>query len=150
VAALIESCISIEPLFRDRAHLNPPILRHIATTLLGRIGLGAEAANAQYHHLAPYPETAIHPNIAVEFGMTFIKPDTRYEVLYEGAFTFEESAMRYMRYEWNPGLAEAFHAFQKQDHTLALTLLRKSLPLSPRSHRGQELLRHLERAVDRG
>jgi hypothetical protein len=148
VASLIESLMSVQPLFRDRAHINPPILSHIATILLGRVGLGSEAANAQCHNLVPYPETAIHPTVAAEFGMTFIQPDTRYEALYEGAFTFEESAIRYMRYEWNPGLAEAFSAFQKQDSIGALTLLRQSLPLSPRSHRGQGLLEHLERSSD--
>jgi tetratricopeptide (TPR) repeat protein/dienelactone hydrolase len=145
LADLIDALISIEPLFRDRSHPHPPILRHIATVLFGRIGLGAEAENASYLGLMPIAETAIHSTVAVEFGMTFIKPDTQYETLYEGAFTFEESAIRYMRYEWNEGLAEAVYAYyRKHDPTRALTLLRKALPLSPRSDLGRKLLKHLE------
>ena len=89
----------------------------------------------------PPSELPIHPAIISFFGLSYASDETRYRYFDEGRFTITEYANRYMNYEWNPLLAEAFHiASSGTDDDVAIAVLKHAIARSPRSAVGHSVL----------
>lgn len=93
-----------------------------------------DVLNAQFKTPFPRVVLPIHPGVISHFGLTFVTPETRYEHLEDGMFTFAEFAGRYMRYEWNAELREAMSGTLPRDKALAK--LEAALQRSPGSFLG--------------
>jgi tetratricopeptide (TPR) repeat protein len=136
-ADMIAARFRDERLFRSPNHPTAPMTAALAIEAFGRLGVDAavlaqlEASPPDW--LFPLTETPIHPSIIARFGLRFVTADTRYLFFNEGRFTFAEFAGRYMRYEWNPLLAEAFHLFWQQQEDAALDAFMRAVPTAPRS-----------------
>lgn len=76
-------------------------LRHV----FRQLGAAAEQAEAALRSLsrAPFPpqELPIHPRIGDYFGLPYAASETRHVYYPEGDFTFEEFAVRYMKFQFN-------------------------------------------------
>lgn len=136
-ADLISERFRDEQLFLSPNHPAPPLAAILANEVFRRIGVTAEVlaglAAAPPDGLFPPTETPIHPSIIAQFGLTFVTRDSRYRYFNEGRFSCAEFAARYMRYEWNPLLAEAFHIYWSGDEDAALTAFIRAVPTAPRS-----------------
>jgi tetratricopeptide (TPR) repeat protein len=143
----IVSRYQTEPLFRSPSHLETPLTLHLAAQLFERLDMDpavveAAAANPPTG-LFPISATPIHPSVVEKFGLKFIGKDHRYRYFDEGSFTFEEFAGRYMRFAWNPKLAEGMHWFREGQHDKALEALEQAVVTSPRSAIGRFVLSDL-------
>jgi tetratricopeptide (TPR) repeat protein len=153
IADLIEERFREEALFRTPYHPNLPLMLHLAGQFFQHFGMGEAAIKNMYERVrvAPMPETElpIHPAVARHFKLTYADAWTLYQIHDEGRFTFTEYALRYMRYDWNPDLAEGI-ASVGQDVTRALPKLEAGLERSSNSAKGwfsyAEALRRLGRA----
>ncbi len=136
-ADLIAARFRSERLFLSPNHPTPSLAAILATEVFGRIGVDTAVldglAAAPPDGLFPSTETPIHPSIIAQFGLTFVSPDARYRYFNEGRFSLAEFATRYMRYEWNPLLAEAFHIYWSGNQDAALTAFTRAVPTAPRS-----------------
>jgi tetratricopeptide (TPR) repeat protein len=126
-----------ERLFRTPNHPEVRLTMMLASDVFARLGMAphliTQMAASPPHSLFPLSEMPVHPNIIEHFGLQFIAPDTRYRYFNEGSFTFEEFAHRYMRYEWNPDMAKAFHLFWAQQFEAAVPIFQAALRASPRA-----------------
>ena len=125
----------------------------LAEHLFSRLGMDpaivtAAAANPP-PDLFPVSAPPIHPRVAEKFGLTFADARSRYRYFDEGSFTFEEYCGRYMRFEWNPELAEGLYWYRNKDMDKALAALEKGVPASPRSAIGRAVLADLLAAKNR-
>lgn len=128
-------------LFRSQNHPETELTLKMASALFTRMGVPDEVLaairNVDPGMLFPPTEAPLHPSVISHFGLTWADKNTRYRFFHEGRFTFAEYAARYMRYEWNSLLAEAFHWFWAGEKAKALQLFCRSLPASPRSAIGR-------------
>lgn len=146
LADFIDQSFRSENLFATRERLRMPLFARITSTMLHRMGLNPLRANDLMEAPFPAGETPIHPGVLRHFGMTSPEPDHRYEMLDEGAFTFEQYCRRYMRYEWNEKLHAAI-LLSESNPALAIPALRLALETSPGSRAGLRALDDAERAV---
>jgi len=120
------------------------LLAELAKTLFSQMGLNPvlldNITNADYGALVPVTELPIHPAIATHFRLRFIGAEHRYTYFGEGRFTFEEYALRYMNFIWDPLLAEGFDAGNKRDFARSAELLEQALKVSLRSAHGHVFL----------
>jgi hypothetical protein len=129
-----------ENLFRSADHLEPAMSAWLASEVFSRMG----ADPAAIVRLVAKPpdeyrptETSIHPAVARHFGLTYAPPDRRYRFFDEGCFGFAESTRRYMRYEWNPLLAEGLSLLRQKKTSLAVIKLEAAVATSRRSSIGR-------------
>ena len=136
-ADLISSRFRQERLFRSPNHPEVRLTMMLAGEVFARLGMAPQLIEAMVRSppgaLFPPSETPIHPSIIEHFGLECIAPDTRYRYFNEGSFTFEEFAYRYMRYEWNPDMAKAFHLFWAKQFEAAAPVFEVAVRSSPRS-----------------
>ena len=146
-AGIIEARFRTESLFRTPNHLEIPLTMILAEQLFGRLGMDsaivAAAAAAPPPGLFPASATPIHPAVAEKFGLTYADKSSRYRYFEEGSFTFAEYCSRYMRFEWNAGLAEGLYWHRHNEPEKALALLESSIAASPRSAIGRMVLSDL-------
>lgn len=128
-------------LFRTQNHPEEELTLDMASALFSRMGVPVELIDQLRHAppdaMFPLTEAPLHPSIIAHFRLTWADPDDRYRYFQEGRFTFAEFAARYLRYEWNPLLAQAFHFFWRGERRQALDLFARALPASPRSAVGR-------------
>jgi tetratricopeptide (TPR) repeat protein len=145
IAEAIEARFRAEPLFRSPNRPNARILRLLARQLFERLGARGDEIDrmqrATIHSPFPREALAVHPAVARHFGLRWAAPERRYPVLLEGAFTFDEYVLRYMRCEWNEALEPAMRLAHGEDLELAETRLRAALARTPQSGNGQNALR---------
>jgi len=143
----IEANFQTRPLFRSPSHLEIPLTMHLAGRLFEKLEMDpsvvAQAAANPPGGLFPISATPIHPGVIDKFGIRYIPNSHRYRFFDEGNFTFEEYAGRYMRFEWNPKLAEGLHWFRSGDKDKALGALEVAVVSSPRSAIGRFVLSDL-------
>lgn len=146
-ADLIAARFREERLFRSPNHPEPAIFAALAREAFGRIGVASavleQLATSPPEGFFPTTETPIHPGIIAHFGLRYVSPETRYHYFNEGRFSFAEFADRYMRYEWNAALAEAFHLFWRGQDAAAISAFVAALPGAPRSAAGCFVLSEL-------
>ncbi|HEX5328281.1 MAG TPA: WcbI family polysaccharide biosynthesis putative acetyltransferase [Acetobacteraceae bacterium] len=146
-AELIAARIGKERLFRSPNHPEPAMFAALAGEAFGRIGVASavleQLATSPPEGFFPTTETPIHPSIIAHFGLRYAGPETRYHYFNEGRFSFVEFADRYMRYEWNAALAEAFHLFWRGQDVAAISAFVAALPGAPRSAAGRFVLSEL-------
>src|SRR5262249_27208246 len=98
----------------------------------------------------PYAILPIHPKIIEHFGLRFATAETRYPYYEEGAFTFNEYVLRYMKHEWNEDLRKGIHS--GGDPAKRLEVLDRGLAKSPSSAMGwrirAELMLQLRRPLE--
>lgn len=144
IAGIIERHFKSEYLFLTPYHPNLRVSLALADELFRR--LDAESDDIDRMHaltrISPFPagETPIHPAVCRHWGLNYIAPDQRYRYRNEGAFSFREFALRYMRYEWNPSLEEGLWLAHQRRHAEAIGPLRSGLAISPGSARGANAL----------
>jgi tetratricopeptide (TPR) repeat protein len=131
-----------ERLFVTPDHPNLPFARRFIARLLEGLGIDAHAVSrvGRYDQLFPIDELPIHPAVVQHFGLSFLEPEQRYRFMWEGSFTFEEYANRYMRFEWNEELSEGMGLASSQQYAEALPKLRAGLVRSPHSSPGLRLM----------
>ncbi len=123
-------------LFRTSAHPNMRIFSLVAEGVFIRVGYAKgmieNALAAQ--RVSPYPRVAlpIHPGVIRHFGLRFASAKTRYPYFDEGDYTFAEYVRRYMNFEWNAALRDAFR-LAARDPDLALAQIEDACRHSPRS-----------------
>jgi uncharacterized protein (TIGR02996 family) len=123
-------------LFRTSAHPNMRIFSVVAEEVFGRLGYTkaqvADALAAQ--RVAPFPQVAlpIHPGVIQHFGLRFANAETRYPYFDEGGYSFAEYIRRYVNFEWNAALRDAFR-LAASDPEGALAALDAAVVHSPRS-----------------
>lgn len=136
-ADLISARFRQERLFRSPNHPEVRLTMMLAGEVFARLGMAPqlieEMVRSPSGALFPPSETPVHPSIIKHFGLEFIGPDTRYRYFNEGSFTFEEYAYRYMRYEWNPDMAKAFHLFWTKQFDAAVPVFEVAIRSSPGS-----------------
>ncbi len=125
------------PLFRSYGHPRGPLLRHLVVTLFQQTRLGFEAVEfargLNYDTLTAPQDAVIHPSIAEAFGMYFAGPEALYQAGDEGGFTARESVRRYLRLEWDEGLARGLWLLRRKNLSAAYPLLLAARRTSPRS-----------------
>jgi tetratricopeptide (TPR) repeat protein len=139
----IEARLPSEKLFRTVNHPERPLTLLLAAQAFERIGVPADCLAALEHYpgpLFPATEAPIHPAVARHFGLRYADAGARYRFFDEGRFTFEESARRYMNYEWNPDLPHGLHLAHGGDPQQAIMLLRRAVAASPGSATGHAVL----------
>jgi tetratricopeptide (TPR) repeat protein len=131
-----------ERLFITPDHPNLPFARRFISALLEGLEADGDALSrvARYEQLFPIDELPIHPAVADHFRLSFLEPEQRYRFLWEGTFTFEEYADRYMRFEWNEELSEGIGLASSQQYAEALPKLEAGVARSPHSSAGFRLL----------
>jgi len=136
-ADLISARFRQERLFRSPNHPEVRLTMMLAGEVFTRVGIATHLIERMVKSppgaLFPPSETPVHPSIIEHFGLEFMGPDTRYKYFNEGSFTFEEFADRYMRFEWNPDLAKAFHLFWAQQFDAAVPVFEAAVRSSPRA-----------------
>jgi tetratricopeptide (TPR) repeat protein len=109
----------------------------LAGEVFARLGMAPhlieEMVKSPPSPLFPPSEVPVHPNIVEHFGLEFIGPNARYRYFNEGSFTFGEYADRYMRFEWNPDMAKAFHLFWTNQFDAAVPVFEAAVRSSPRA-----------------
>jgi hypothetical protein len=152
-AGIIEARFRTESLFRSPSHLEVPLTMILASKLFERLeldsGIIAKAVADPPSGLFPISATPIHPGVIEKFGLSFADKNHRYRYFDEGSFTFQEYAGRYMRFEWNPMLAEGLHWFRNQEFGRAMAALEDGVVRSPRSAIGRFVLSDLLAKHDR-
>jgi tetratricopeptide (TPR) repeat protein len=143
-ADFIESRFRTESLFRSPNHPEVPLTMMMAASLFERLEMDsaviAQAVAIPPDRLFPITATPIHPYVAETFGLTFAGAQTRYRYFDEGRFTFEEYCGRYMRFEWNPKLAEGLYWYRNKEIDKAVEALEEGIAASPRSAIGRSVL----------
>jgi hypothetical protein len=134
-------------LFISPNHPSKSLALAMAFSLFRNLGISEGVIDELYHKLpdVPFPptETPIHPSVISHFSLEFADPDTRYRYFDEGRFTFEESAHRYMNYEWNKNLARGLHLVRMGMSEQALPYLDNGVRECPRSWVGRAVLSDL-------
>jgi hypothetical protein len=155
VADRIEAQFRSVRVFRSPNHPEPAMAAWIAGELFTRMGENTGAITrllAMPPDVLPATETPIHPAVVDHFGLNYASPARRYRFFHEGGFTFAEYADRYMRYEWNPLLAEGLDLLRKKETHLAVTKLEMALRTAQRSAIARmalaEALEHLGRVAE--
>ena len=142
-ASIIRDNFRDEHLFQSAFHLDARIMKHLSTLLFRRMGVSERIIEAIQRTLRSGPFVArwtpIHPSIVRHFGLRYINERTRYPFLSEGAYTFDEYVVRYMRSEWNGKLQIAIHERLPGDHGVR-QMLESALRSSPDSGLGHHLL----------
>jgi len=133
-------------LFATRDRPNLPLYRHIAARLFGQMGIAVSRINQLSETFFPPGAMPIHPAVLAHFGIENPAPDTRYPILDEGFFTFEQYCRRYWTYDFNRLLHSAI-AKADSNPSEAIPELRLALETSPDSVSGQRALKDAERAV---
>lgn len=123
IAPLIEAHFRSEPVFRTPFHPNTRIAVALAAQMFEQLGVEAAAITRMRGSvvttLFPADELPVHPTVAAHFGVSWVTPDRRYRYMHEGAFTFRDYALRYMRFEWNEALEEGLHLLRSGAHAEA-------------------------------
>jgi tetratricopeptide (TPR) repeat protein len=147
IADVIAQHFRDEPIFRTPYHPNVRVTMALATQFFERMGVSiADTERMRASMLiTPFPkeELPLHPSVVEHFGLRYANSQTRYRFLHEGAYTFEEYAERYMRYEWNAALHEGVALARTDDATRAVVRLRDGLAISPRSAQGHATMGHV-------
>ena len=151
-AGLIETYLAEEQLFQSAFHFNTRIARTLAAELADRMGFDRRCSARIRDMLTYSPFVArwvpVHPSIARYFGLTWVRDDTTYPFLWEGAFTFDEYVLRFMAAHWSNTLQEAV-IDARENKTGAQAKLRLALREVPQSAEGwHELSRIVERQGD--
>ncbi len=149
---IIETYLPTEPLFQSGYHFGGRIGRHIAAELCNRIGFDPKYSARITNFLRESPfvprYVPIHPSVAKHFGMRWVKEETRYPFLWEGAFTFNQYVLRFMQAHWSPTLQEGI-IDAKRNEAGARAKLETGLQDAPLSAMGaHELSRILEHDGD--
>jgi len=131
-----------ERLFVTPDHPSLPFARRFISKVLEGLGADSDAlARVQRcEKLFPIDELPIHPAVVRHFGLRFVEPMQRYQFMWEGGFTFEEYAHRYVRFEWNEELSEGMGLSASKQYADALPKLRAGLLRSPNSSPGLRVL----------
>jgi len=131
-----------ERLFITPDHPNLPFAKRFISMILDGLGASSEALGrvARCGRLFPIDELPIHPAVAQHFNLRFLEPNQRYQFMWEGTFSFEEYAHRYVRFEWNEDLSEGMGLAASQRYADALPKLRAGLQRSPQSSPGLRVL----------
>ena len=136
-ADTISARFRTEALFTSPNHPTPSLTATLATEMFGRMGVASavleQIAASPPDGLFPTTETPLHASIISHFGLRFVTPERRYLYFNEGRFTFEEFAVRYMRYEWSQPIAEAFRLFWDGQEDAAIDAFIRAIPTAPRS-----------------
>jgi tetratricopeptide (TPR) repeat protein len=136
-ADLIETSFRQERVFSTPNHPCVAVFRVLVQQFFARMSVGRSTIEQVVRSIrsSPFgPDTLpIHPNVGRHFGIRFATPDERYEQRPEGNFTFREYAERYMRFAWNPELAEGIALSNGDDPAAAGALLEIGLQRSPGS-----------------
>jgi tetratricopeptide (TPR) repeat protein len=136
ITDLIVENFRTEQLFLSPHHPNLRVTLSLVEQFLRRMGAPDRAIVALRAQLriTPFPkdELPIHPAVAAHFGLHYAHANRRYRYLNEGNYSFEEYAHRYLRYEWNPDIAEGI-ALAPSDPPAAMEKLRAGLVRTPGS-----------------
>jgi GNAT superfamily N-acetyltransferase len=143
-ADFIEANFRSVPLFRSPNHPGVALTLIYVAEVFARLGVESriieEWKARPWEDIFPATETPIHPSIARHFGLAYATPETRYRYFYEGAFTCEEYAGRYMRYTWDPLVGEGIELTMTGAHDAAIEVLRRAVVTSPRSATAHAIL----------
>jgi hypothetical protein len=146
-ADFIENNFRTTNLFRSPNHPETPMGMKLASDVYESIGVDSEITAKMRAQppgdLFPATEAPLHPGVIAYFGLTYADARTRYRYFYEGSFTFEEYALRYMRYEWNPTLAQGIHLARQGETREAAAVLERAIARSPRSSDGHFVLSNM-------
>jgi Flp pilus assembly protein TadD len=144
IADAIEAHFRTEQVFLTPYHPNTRIAMLLATQLFRQLGASEDDIDRMRAgtRVTPFPkdETPLHPSVCRHWGLDFVTPDRRYRFLREGSFTFRESALRYMRYEWNDALEKGLFYNHSGNLDAALALLKMGVTRSPDSAEGHSAL----------
>lgn len=154
---VIEAHYRDRPLFLTPYHPDLVLFNPLARGVFERMGAPLHLIDAaiQAQQVVPLPPTVapLHPGVIRHFGLRFINENSVYQFLEEGAFTFNEFVLRYMRHTWNPDLAKGLSlARSVRDVDKAHRALESALEVSPKSVVGwrtkSQVLRNLRRPVE--
>src|ERR1019366_1477846 len=142
-AAIIEEHFRTEEVFQSAYYFNIRIANHLTAGLFRSMKIDPQYTErvARYMRYTPFAPRCvpIHPSVVRHFGITYVDEATRYQFLSEGAFTFNEYVLRFMRSEWNLDLEEGIADTHRGDAGAA-EKLRKGLAQSAFSAIGWHLL----------
>ena len=143
-ADYIDARFRTENLFRTANHPERAMALHMAAEVFARLDIEpadiAQALADAPEQILPPSEMPLHPSVVAHFGLGYAPPERRYHYFNEGGFSFDEFALRYMRFEWNAPLAEGMHLLWRGDTAAGAAQLRTALPSAPRSAAGRMAL----------
>jgi tetratricopeptide (TPR) repeat protein len=123
-------------LFRTSAHPNMRVFGLVAEGVFRRLGYakGMVEAALVAQRVSPFPRVAlpIHPGVILHLGLRFASAETRYPYFDEGNYTFAEYVRRYVNFEWNAALRDAFQLAAREPER-ALAQIEEASRHSPRS-----------------
>lgn len=147
IADIIERHFRTEQIFLSPYHPNVRITTALAAQFFEQLGATTDEIERMRYctRVTPFPkgELPLHPSVCHHFGLNFINLDRRYRFMDEGSFTFRESALRYMRYEWNDVLEEGLHLARLGKLEEARPRLVAGLEQSPLSADGHNTLSYI-------
>jgi tetratricopeptide (TPR) repeat protein len=147
IADVMEQHFRTEQIFLSPYHPNVRISTTLASQFFAQLGARRDEIERMEYctRVTPFPkgELPFHPSVCCHFGLDFVAPDRRYRFQGEGAFTFREYALRYMRYEWNDLLEEGLHLDHNGKPHEVRDLLIAGLQRSPLSAAGHAALGHV-------
>ena len=140
VGDIIEKYFRDERLFLTPYHPNLRVARYLIKETFRKLGVEQAAIDRMESCLTtpPFPrlENPIHPSVQRHFGLKYAGADQRYRYHSEGTFTFAEYVKRYLRFDWNQPLEEAFVLSREKKHEQAVVRFKHALELSPNSSDG--------------
>jgi tetratricopeptide (TPR) repeat protein len=154
LAEFIRDNFRKELLFSSPGHLRRSLSLLLINELFGRLDVEPHLI-ARLNQLYPGNPHAgnnslpIHPQVAKHFDLAFVAKDQRYRNWFEGRFTFAEYAARYVRFEFNDPLIEAFLLVEDGKLEAAVTSFEAALKISPESGYAQLSFSHILNAIGR-
>ena len=144
IADLIEKYYAEEHIFLSSYHPNTRITLALASQTFSLLDVGSadiERLNSALRR-SPFPqsEVPIHPRVAGHLGLKFVGPGHRFNYMSDGAISFRDYAIAYMRYTWNRELEEGIAIARQDVSGKALPLVAAGLTRAPNSAPGHEAL----------
>ncbi len=128
----VEKRFTAEPTFHCFYHPYPSILhpayKAACDFVLDRVGGDIRAVEGVLNRLAmtdhfDLHQTPVHPSLARKLGLNWVKPDTRYRLRHQGAFTFREFWRTYLDYDVDDAIEQAVMRLDEDRGAAALALL---------------------------
>jgi hypothetical protein len=111
-ASIIESQFQHTKLFHNPSSCQLPIVRHVAGTMFRELGASAADVASMLDDMPTTPflhtDRPIHPSVIRFFGLSYVSEDTRYRALTGEWLDLREYVRRYLRYDWNVALWDAW------------------------------------------
>ena len=136
----IERMFRDAPLFFTYLHPTSVLMRAVCRYVLEQLPLGLDQrsindAVATVHEPFGSAHAPIHPSVVRHFGIDWAPPEYQYRMMPHGAFTAEEFALRFIRFEHDEALVNAVHNLHTggdvQASTIALEAAQQRYPDNP-------------------